>query len=277
MMLKSVYMVTDMEGVAGIDMWDPRRRDDAAMARGVYDRAEIQRLLTGEVNAAAQGLFDAGVVDIYINDGHGAGRTILVEELISGVKIARGTGRPRTLPGLVAGAQALVQVGMHAMARTPDACLAHTMSKDQTVYRINGREVGEMQIAAYQCGQFGLPWIYTSGDSHACRESEAWVPNIVTAAVKEGLAQECAIHLAPVDARALIRETIQQAVGNWQAVDPLVASSPVTVEIERPKPWTSTPPGAQRVDENTHRWVADDAWSAMQWAMRGVENAPAPI
>jgi len=173
MMLKSVYMVTDMEGVAGIDMWDPRRRDDAAMARGVYDRAEIQRLLTGEVNAAAQGLFDAGVVDIYINDGHGAGRTILVEELISGVKIARGTGRPRTLPGLVAGAQALVQVGMHAMARTPDACLAHTMSKDQTVYRINGREVGEMQIAAYQCGQFGLPWIYTSGDSHACRESEA--------------------------------------------------------------------------------------------------------
>ena len=92
MTLKSVYMVTDMEGVAGIDMWDPRRRDDAAMARGVYDRAEIQRLLTGEVNAAAQGLFDAGVVDIYINDGHGAGRTILVEELISGVKIARGTG-----------------------------------------------------------------------------------------------------------------------------------------------------------------------------------------
>ncbi len=277
MALTSVYMITDMEGVAGIDMWDPRRREDAALARGVYDRSEIQRLLTGEVNAAAQGLFEAGVEDVYINDGHGAGRTILVEELISGVKIARGTGRPRTLPGLVAGAQALVQVGMHAMANTPNACLAHTMSKDQTVYRMNARDVGETQIAAYQCGQFGLPWIYTSGDLHACRESEAWVPNIVTAAVKEGLSEECAIHLAPVDARALIRESIQAAVHNWTNVEPLVAASPVTLEIERPEPWPDSPPGGQRVDDCTHRWVADDAWAVMQWGMRGVENAAPPF
>jgi len=66
-------------------------------------------------------------------------------------------------------------------------------------------------------------------------------------------------------------------VENWQAVDPLVASSPVTLEIERPETWAETPSGAQRVNETTHRWVADDAWSAMQWAMRGVENAAAPI
>ncbi|MBT3346810.1 MAG: hypothetical protein HN712_03115 [Gemmatimonadetes bacterium] len=277
MILRSVYMITDMEGVAGIDMWDPRHRDDAAMARGVYERAEIQRLLTGEVNAAAEGLFEAGIEEVCINDGHGAGRTILVEELISGVRIARGTGRPRLLPGLVASAQALVQVGMHAMARTPGACLAHTMSKDQTVYRINGREVGEMQIAAYQCGQFGLPWIFTSGDLHACRESEAWVPNIVTASVKEGLAEECAIHLAPVDARALIRAKIQESVNAVATIEPLVASSPVTLEIERPGAWTETPPGAERVDERTHRWVAEDAWTVLQWAMRGVENAPPPF
>ena len=275
MSLRSVYMITDMEGVAGIDMWDPRHRDDAAMARGVYERAEIQRLLTSEVNAAAEGLFEAGVEEVIINDGHGAGRTILVEELISGVKIARGTGRPRTLPGLVADTQALVQVGMHAMAKTPNACLAHTMSKDQTVYRINGREVGEMQIAAYCCGQFGVPWIYTSGDSHACRESEAWVPHIITASVKEGLAEECAIHLAPVDARALIRDTIKHAVRQWERVEPLVVSSPVTLEIERPDAWPESPPGGERVDERTHRWVADDAWTVMQWGMRG-EKDPLP-
>ena len=34
MKLKSVYMVTDMEGCAGVDEWDPRHRDDAAQARG---------------------------------------------------------------------------------------------------------------------------------------------------------------------------------------------------------------------------------------------------
>jgi D-amino peptidase len=276
MALKSVYMVTDMEGVAGVDEWDPRKRDDAALARGVYDRAEIQRLLTGEVNAATEGLFAAGVEEVIINDGHGAGRTILVEELISGVKIARGTMRPRTLPGFGPSAEALVQVGMHAMAGTPNACLAHTMSRDGTVYRVNGREIGEMQYAAYQCGQFGVPWIYTSGDSHACTESEAWVSGIVTAAVKEGLSEQCAIHLAPVDARALIRESIQQAVASFGQIDPLLADSPVALEIQQREPWTEDRPGAERVDEYTLRWTGDDMWSVAQLAQRGVRNVVPP-
>jgi D-amino peptidase len=277
MSLRSVYMITDMEGVAGVDEWDPRHREDAAQARGVYDRAEIQRLLTGEVNAAAEGLLTAGVEDVYINDGHGAGRTILVEELISGVKIARGKGRPRTLPGLVAGAEALVQVGMHSMAGTPQGCLAHTMTKDGTVYRVNGREAGEMQLAAYQCGQFGIPWIFTSGDLHACSESEAWVPGIVTAAVKEGLAEECAVHMAPVDARALIRDRIQEAVRRAQEFEPLVADAPVVLEIEKLAAWDGGSPGAERVDERTLRWTGDDMWSVMQLAMRGEAKAPPPF
>ena len=50
--VKAVYMMTDLEGVAGVDDWDPRHRDDATTAKSVYDRAEMQRLLTGEVNAA---------------------------------------------------------------------------------------------------------------------------------------------------------------------------------------------------------------------------------
>lgn len=276
MTLRSVYMITDMEGVAGVDEWDPRKRDDAALARGVYDRAEIQRLLTGEVNAAAEGLFAAGVEEVIINDGHGAGRTILVEQLISGVKIARGTMRPRSLPGFGPSAQALVQVGMHAMAGTPNACLAHTMTREGTVYRVNGRDIGEMQFAAYQCGQFGVPWIYTSGDSHACTESQAWVPGIVTAAVKQGLSEQSAIHLAPVDARALIHKSIQQAVAVYDQIEPLVAESPTTLEIQQPGPWPEDRPGAERVDECTQRWTGTDMWSLAQLALRGVVNAAPP-
>ena len=92
--VKAAYVFTDLEGVAGVDDWDPRRNDYAAQAKGVYERSEMQRLLTGEVNAAAQGLFEAGVQEILINDAHGAGRTILVEELVSGVQIVRGRDRP---------------------------------------------------------------------------------------------------------------------------------------------------------------------------------------
>ena len=188
--VKSVYIFTDLEGVAGIDDWDTRHSDYAVQAKGVFERSEMQRLLTGEINAACEGLFAAGVTEIMVNDSHGAGRTILVEELMSGVKIARGVGRTNWMLGLSPRFDALIQVGMHAMAYTPNACLCHTMSRGKK-YRVNGREVGEMEMSAYLTGMLGIPWVFTSGDLHACREAEAWVPGDGHGASQRGLWSEC--------------------------------------------------------------------------------------
>ncbi len=274
--VKAVYMMTDMEGVAGVDDWDPRHFEYANQAKRVYDRSEVQRLLTGEVNAAAEGLFEAGVEEILINDGHGAGRTILPEELISGVKIVRGKNRPRGLTGCSSKFDAMVQVGMHAMANTANACLAHTMSWS-VVYRVNGREVGEMQIAAYLAAQLDIPWIFTSGDLHACRESEDWVEGIVTAPVKEGLSDLCAIHLAPVDARKLIRERIQEAVKVAGEIEPLRAEGPVVMEIEREEPWPAKlKEGAERVDAFTIRYSGDHFWQVYHHYYQGRPDLPLP-
>ena len=99
MSVKSVYMMTDLEGVAGVDDWDPRHRDDATTAKGVYDRAEMQRLLTGEVNAAAEGLFAAGVEEIIINDAHGAG----AHDFVRRIDLRRKTGPRCQATVLVAG------------------------------------------------------------------------------------------------------------------------------------------------------------------------------
>ena len=109
--VKAVYMMTDLEGVACVDDWDPRHFEYANEAKGVFERSEVQRLLTGEVNAAAEGLFEAGVEEVLINDSHGAGRTILPEELISGVRILRGKERPNWMVGFTPRFDALVQVG----------------------------------------------------------------------------------------------------------------------------------------------------------------------
>lgn len=274
--VKAVYLVTDLEGPAGVDNWDARHAEYAAEAKGVYERSEQQRLLTGEVNAAAEGLQAAGVEEILINDGHGAGRTILPEALISGVKIVRGTNRPRGLLGCSTRFDAMVQVGMHAMANTPNACLAHTMSWG-LVYRVNGREVGEMEIVAYLTGQLEIRWIFTSGDLHACREAEGFVPGIVTAPVKEGLSDLCAIHLAPVDAKNLIRERIQEAVAKADAIEPLTVDGPIVLEVERDEPWPAKlRKGAERVDPFTIRFTGDDFWQTYHLYGRGEANVPLP-
>lgn len=274
--VKSVYVFTDLEGAAGIDDWDPRNRDYGAQAKGVSERAEMQRLLTGEVNAAAQGLFAAGVEEILVNDAHGAGRTILVEELIPGVKIARGTDRPGWLLGISPRFNALVQVGMHAMAGTPHACLAHTQSRGYT-YRINGREFGEMEQAALLAGELSIPWVFTSGDTHACREAEQWVPGMVTAPVKTGLSATCAIHLTPVDARNLIRDRVQEAVARVGEIEPLRVQGPLVMEIVREEPWPAElRPGAERVDEFTIRYTGDRFWSVFHLHFYGNPDLPLP-
>lgn len=276
MSVKSVYMMTDLEGVAGVDDWDPRHRDDATTAKGVYDRAEMQRLLTGEVNAAAEGLFAAGVEEVIINDAHGAGRTILSEELISGMKLVQGVKRPCWLPGLSPRFDALIQVGMHAMTGTPNGCLAHSMSRDM-VYRVNGAEVGEMEMAAYLCGHLGIPWVFTAGDLHACTESERWVSGIVTAPVKEGLGELCALHMAPIDARALIKTRVQEAMTAAKNIEPLVAKRPVVVEVTHPDPnHLSVPEGVERVDDVTIQCKGESFWQVFHNMVYGKPDFPVP-
>ena len=276
MSVKSVYMMTDLEGSAGVDDWDPRHREDATTAKGVYDRAEMQRLLTMEVNAAAEGLFAAGVEEIIINDAHGAGRTILSEELISGVKLVQGVNRPCWLPGLSPRFDALIQLGMHAMTNTPNGCLAHSMSR-RMVYRVNGAEVGEMEMAAYLCGHLGIPWVFTSGDLHACTESERWVNGIVTAPVKEGLGELCALHMAPVDARALIRTRVYEAMEIVENTEPLIAESPVVMEVTFPEPIPpSTKKGLERVDDFTIRCEGESFWQVFHHYVYGKPDFPVP-
>ena len=53
-----VYIVTDLEGVAGITQWDPRHQDETPF--NAHKRMQFSRLLTEEVNAAARGFFAAG-------------------------------------------------------------------------------------------------------------------------------------------------------------------------------------------------------------------------
>jgi D-amino peptidase len=238
----------------------------------------MQRLLTGEVNAAAEGLFESGVEKILINDAHGAGRTILVEDLIPGVQIIRGRGRPGWILEITPHFDALVQVGMHAMAGTPHACLAHTQSRGY-IYRINGREFGEMEQAALLAGELGIPWIFTSGDSHACSEAVDWVPGIITAPVKVGLSINCARHLTPLDAQSLIYEKIQLAVAKAKDIHPLTLPGSMVMEIEKEAAWDSEKirEGAEQINAHTIRYTGESFWSVFHYHFYGIADFPLPV
>jgi D-amino peptidase len=219
-----IYVVTDLEGVAGVQRWEQTRE------RGPqYEQAV--RLLTAEVNAAVDGILDAAPeATVVVWDGHGSG----------GLDVERLHARARFIPRgpilapyfLDEGFDAQFFVGQHAMAGTPAAPLSHTYSS-RTVeyYKLNGIYVGEFGCRAALAGSLGIPTVFISGDDKAVAEARALVPGIYGATVKEGRGIEMAIHLSPDAARQLIRQTAAEAVRHVGDIAPFVLDPPYEQEI----------------------------------------------
>lgn len=225
-----VYMMTDLEGVAGVT--DFERRDDDTQDN--WDRRRLmRRLLTAEVNAAVSGLYDGGATEVIVNDGHGAGLTIDFEKLDSRVRIIHGHDRPFWLPLLDPTCAATVLVGAHAKACTEGATCYHTMSGAIKDWSVNGVSVGEMGCQALIAGHYGVPMTFVSGEERACREIEELIPGILTASVKTGLSRRSAVSLTPQAARNLIRDRAAESMARIDTVRPLDLGKPVTLREER--------------------------------------------
>ena len=209
-----VYIFSDMEAVAGIEEWDDRT--DTSYANWTRRRRN-QHLLTQELNAAAAGAFDAGADEVVIKMGHAD--SILYEELDERVKfIRRGV---TWLQGIDEGVGACFYVGGHSKAGTPDGVLSHTWGRSVKGWYVNDLEVGEIGVCALIAGYFGIPYVFHAGDAAACREAEALIPGVVTAAVKKGYGTHSALHLSKEQARTLIRQKAREAMSRIGEVKPL--------------------------------------------------------
>ena len=255
-----ILMCTDLEGVSGVVSFE-----DQAFPDGKYYQ-QAKKLLTGEVNAAADGLLDAGADEVLVVDGHGCGG-ICFEEIHPRARLLHGPSKPpwAQMADIYGTCDATVMIGQHAMAQTQRGSLNHTQCS-QTIehYKLNGRPIGEIAQWALCCGAVGVPLIFLSGDRAACEEAEQLVPGITTAAVKEGLNQTSAISLAAPQARSMIRESIRQAAATQadNLVAPLVWDGPFVLEKRFVQPETAEAACAnsnwRRVDERTVQLCAEN-------------------
>lgn len=223
-----IYIMTDLEGVAGVQAFDDRSdMSPAALARLQLWR----RLLTGEVNAAIEGAFAAGATEIVVRDGH-AGDAIDFEQIDPRVRVIHGQQYPTWCCGLDETCDAMFSIGAHAMAGTRGGVLYHTWSAQIRQIRLNGVPIGEIGLEAFAAGACGVPLIYVTGDAAACREAEALIPNITTVAVKEGVSRYAAIAHPPAVARRMIAEGARRAIANLERVKPFLPSPPYTWQLD---------------------------------------------
>lgn len=228
-----MYIMTDLEGVAGITRGE--NRDDTGHWNAMR-RERMSRLLTGEVNAATEGLLAGGFDEIIINDGHGAGSTLDYEMLDPRPLYYHGLERPFWLPWLDERCDATGAVGAHSRAGTEGGCISHTMSGAIRRWTINGLEIGECGLQALIAGYYGVPFVFAAGDEWLCREMQELCPGCVTVAVKFGTSRHSAMTYAPERARELIREGAERAIEAVDRVEPLTLESPVIWRDERVDP-----------------------------------------
>ena len=241
-----IYLMTDLEGVAGVYTWEPRSDESPA---NFEMRMRQRRWLAQEVSAAVDGFIANGASHVIVNDGHGAGYTIDLDHVDPRADVINGLDRPFWLSYLDETCDATGIVGGHAKASTPDACLCHTMSTPMRNWTFNGISMGEMGLQAAIAGHHGVPFVFASGDLHACREMEALIPGIVTVPVKIGMSRQSALQIPPARAQKLIREGAKRAMDAIGRVEPLRLESPILFRDERVEPtWDEEkPPEGWRV------------------------------
>lgn len=215
-----ILIMTDMEGVAGI-----QNRNDWTLPEGRY-HDKGKRLLTLEVNAAIEGLFQGGAREALVVDGHGPGG-IDVELLDKRALLLRGAGEKVWPWQMDESFDGVAFVGQHAKAGTPYSHLTHTQSFHFVDLAINGVSIGEYGQLALCARELGVPTILACGEQALVEEAEVLTPGVVGVAVKRGILPDgledadfetyaksklSAIHLAPARARMLIRQGARRAI-----------------------------------------------------------------
>ncbi|MGH9328770.1 MAG: M55 family metallopeptidase [Terriglobia bacterium] len=260
-MKRKIFVNTDLEGVSGIF-------SELQCSPHVGPRwAESHQLLTGEVNAAVDGLAEGGATEITVWDGHDSSRSLSALDLSPKARLLGGLPVPATRE-LDASYSAFVFVGQHAMAGARKGILNHSFSSlgVQNMW-VNNHRVGEIGIGVMLAGSFGVPAIMLSGDTAASKEIRALVPQAECAEVKRGVSRTAGFMLPHPKACALIQETARRAMSRIPEIPPYRVAGPVEFKVEfttrgvkqfRPRD------GVEQLDERTWVFRANDIRDAWQ-------------
>ena len=224
----NVYISFDIEGVSGI-------ADVKDIEVGSPQFPEARRLATQDVNAAVEGALAGGATEILVNDGHGRERrNLLYEDLHPKAKLLK--ARPSTegfnMAAFDASFNAVFFVGWHARPSSPGV-LSHCFNSSVfAAWRVNGKPVGEPELAAALAGEYGVPLVLFTGDDRSCDEVASWCPDCERVVTKFAVDRFSAICLPRQETYALIREGAMRAVEKVEQIAPFRFESPVYVEAD---------------------------------------------
>ncbi|WP_250535379.1 M55 family metallopeptidase [Caballeronia sp. AZ10_KS36] len=201
-----VLISTDIEGIAGVFHPEQTRPGNAE-----YEQA--RRWMTHEANAAAEGAFEGGASEVWINDSHGGFRNLMPDAFDSRVRLV--LGKPRTL-GMMAGLEAspdlVFMVGYHARAQSR-GILAHTINSTAFArVMIDGEEAGEAALYGRLAEERGARVALLTGDDVFGAETLPLFAGARFVCVKSAHGYSSGVTQTPAAACEAIRRAAQEVV-----------------------------------------------------------------
>ena len=220
-----VFISVDMEGLTGVVHWEEVSRDGK-------DYGMFREIMTQEANAAVEGALNAGAETILVRDSHGSARNILPKLLHKKALLVRewSGGFMSMMEGIDDSFDAVIFVGYHAKAGTPDATLEHTMTGNVMDISVNGVSLPEAGVNALIAGHFDVPVVFVAGDNAICKQAKGLFGEVETVAVKKCIGQT-AINMHPDVAQEKIRAGVAKALKNLKTYKPYKLKPPYTLVL----------------------------------------------
>lgn len=225
-MKKKFYIAVDCEGAACVTGSPGKGLKESPNAAFAFRQA------TREANAAALALFEQGAEEVIVWDNHGTGVNLDYDSLDTRCRIVSGAGHKGRFPKIDETFGGVLFIGYHSRENTFEATLAHTYSSTAfQYYKINGREVGELEIDAAFAGACGVPVLFVSSDDKTVAQVRESFPWAVTVQTKESLSWSSAISLHPLESCRRIQDGVREAMKKIEKMQSFSFSEPLEVEI----------------------------------------------
>ena len=222
-----VLISADSEGITGIT-----NTNELMFGRVHYEF--MRTMMTDDVNAAIEGAFTGGATSVVVNDAHWTMTNVQIERLDPRAELIKGFHKHLCMVEGVQDADAVFFLGYHARTGDSDGVGNETiLGREIVEIRMNGKPVGESEINAAVCGQFGVPVVFASGDDLYEKELRETLPDVEFGLTKYALDRWTARCLSPERSHTNIRAAAQRAVERAAAGEftPYILKGPVALSV----------------------------------------------
>jgi len=212
----AVYIVTDMEGLAGVV--NNGREMSTGRSGNSPDHQRFRQELTDELNAAIAGARLGGATQFFVVEGHGGNnfRNVLVDKVDPEAILLRGWPRPNVMEtGVNAKMNMMMVVGNHPNAGTP-GIIAHSYALGSAL-TVNGIKLNESGISAFVGAEFGVPLGMVAGDDAYAAEMKETFPSAEVVTVKVAMSGAGGAMLPFARVHAQIKAAATKAVQRAKA------------------------------------------------------------